>query len=636
MGAVYRARAADGSEVALKLLIVAGGNEQYLARFRREARVAPEIVHPNVTAVREAGELDGIPFIAFELVAGGSLEDVLKREGRLAWPRAAALGAGIARGLAAIHAAGLVHRDLKPANVLLDLAGVPKVGDFGLARRGAAPGASVALTRTGEVLGTFTYMAPEQADDARTVDARADLYSLGCTLYALVAGVPPFEGQGVELIARHIMEPPRPLASSVPEVPPGLDALVGRLLAKKPDDRPASAAEVADELERIGRSGPTARSRAPLVAVAVAAGAVGGAAIAWLARGGEPAPSAPVAPAMPTAPSKPVAPAKPVAPEWWSRLQDDEKPSLPLPAGVSFGRTPREYVNDKDGSILVFVAGGKFTMGSMSPDARDDERPHASRELERFFIGKLEVTIGQFAAFARATGYTTKAEVEGGVWRIFDDGTAMPDHDATTNWRQPRSPGEPSPDHPVEAVTYADATAYCAWAGLRLPDEQEWEKAAVWNPRTGRSTRFSWGDTLPDKMPRPPANLADLDLAWKWGEKLPRTEKNAPPMAGLATSLEPALQPGRPVFEDYHDGFAGPAPVGSFPAGASPCGALDMIGNVFEWTSTAEPFGDKPGRIVRGGSWGTPSFNVRGSFRGHVLDDARSGGLGFRVARDAR
>src|SRR5262249_5882651 len=203
---------------------------------------------------------------------------------------------------------------------------------------------------TGDVLGTFSYMAPEQADDAHAVDARADLYSLGCTLYALVAGAPPFEGEVVELITQHIMEPPRPLSSRVPEGPPELDALVSRLLAKKPGDRPASAAEVADALERIGRSGATARSRVSLVALAMA-GALVGVAIAWYARG---EPSAPVVPVPP----KPIETAKPVAPEWWTKLHDDEKPPLPLPAGVSFGKAAREYVNDQDGSVLVLVAGG--------------------------------------------------------------------------------------------------------------------------------------------------------------------------------------------------------------------------------------------------------------------------------------
>jgi hypothetical protein len=468
MGAVFHARARDGSDVALKLVLAAGSDDKFLTRFRRESRLAPAVIHPNVTAVREAGERDGVPFIAFELVSGGSLDDLLKSKGQLRWARAVTLAAGIARGLAAIHAAGLVHRDLKPANVLLDRAGVPKVADFGLARRGgAAPATTAALTRTGELLGTIAYMAPEQADDARVVDARADLYSLGCTLYALLTGGPPFSGERIEVLTKHIRQPPRPVTELVPGVPADVDALTMQLLAKMPEDRPGSAAEVAGALEQILRShAPPMRAPIAIAAAAVVVLALGGGvAIGWGARGTAP-PKDPVPPVVPSPPA--VAKS---TPEWWTKLPLDRRPALPLPSGVVFGERENEYVNETDGSILLYVTTerGTFKMGSEDPAAREDEKPHRE-PLRPFFIAKLETTVARFRAFASHKNHVTAAEQDGRMWIL--DATGLepaPIQDNRWCWKAPRGPGGAPPldEDPVEGVTWDDVREYCIWAHLR-------------------------------------------------------------------------------------------------------------------------------------------------------------------------
>src|SRR5262249_51328910 len=163
MGAVYEALDANGRTVALKVLTL-DATEDVLARFRIEAQAASRVDHPNVVRVFQLGRdpRTGEAFLTTELLPGGCLHDRLGAEGRLPWREAARLGAEIATGLDAIHAAGLIHRDLKPANVLFDGSGRPKIADFGLAR--ITESVAQRLTRTGEVLGTPEYLAPEQAD----------------------------------------------------------------------------------------------------------------------------------------------------------------------------------------------------------------------------------------------------------------------------------------------------------------------------------------------------------------------------------------------------------------------------------------------------------------------------------------
>ncbi|MBI3723866.1 serine/threonine protein kinase, partial [bacterium] len=247
MGLVYKAHDARLDRiVAIKVISRELAEPRFIQRFQREARAGAAVLHPNVAQVHETGEHQGAPFLVVEYVPGGSLRELLRRQGKLDWRRAVALALPIARALAAVHEKGIVHRDLKPENVLLDEAGQPKLVDFGLARpSGASDGPGGALTRTGEVLGSFHYLAPEQADSSRTIDARADLYSLGAVLYDLLTGRPPFLGEGVALLSMHLGETPRPPRELEPSVPPALEDLVLRLLAKRPSERPSDAESTA-------------------------------------------------------------------------------------------------------------------------------------------------------------------------------------------------------------------------------------------------------------------------------------------------------------------------------------------------------------------------------------------------------
>jgi YVTN family beta-propeller protein len=225
--------------VALKLLSPhVATSEAFRERFLRESELAATIDHPNVLPVYDAGETDGVLWIAMRYVAGIDLAALLERDGPLAPDQALALGGQVAGALDAAHASGLVHRDVKPANVLLAMeegaVTHAYLADFGLTRRvGGARG----LTVSGQVLGTIDYVAPEQAEGG-PVDGRADQYSLGCMLYECLTGVVPFRRDTeLAVLWAHVHDPPARIGEHRPDLPAALDAAIGRALAKAPGDR---------------------------------------------------------------------------------------------------------------------------------------------------------------------------------------------------------------------------------------------------------------------------------------------------------------------------------------------------------------------------------------------------------------
>jgi eukaryotic-like serine/threonine-protein kinase len=249
----------------------------FQARFRREAQSAAGLNHPTIVAVYDTGEeidpLSGvsIPYIVMELVEGPTLRDVL-REGRKLLPeRALELTQGVLEALSYSHKAGIVHRDIKPANVMLTPNGGVKVMDFGIAR--AVADTSATMTQTAAVIGTAQYLSPEQAR-GETVDARSDLYSTGCLLYELLAGRPPFVGDSpVSVAYQHVREAPVPPSQLDPEITPEIDAVVLKALAKDPDDRYQSAAEMRADIARLLSGEQTTAQRTTAV-VPMAAGAM--------------------------------------------------------------------------------------------------------------------------------------------------------------------------------------------------------------------------------------------------------------------------------------------------------------------------------------------------------------------------
>jgi formylglycine-generating enzyme required for sulfatase activity len=618
---------ATGQEAALKLVSSElAVDKRYLERFRREMQLAARIEHPNVVRCLGSGEASGKVWLALELVRGGSLADRLKK-GPLPWKEAARTGAEIAHALAAIHDRGILHRDLKPANVLLTPFGQAKLTDFGLARGQDAS----ALTKTGELLGTIEYMAPEMAEGGRAVDARADLYSLGCTLHALLVGQPPFPGGGAAVIAKHLKSAPEPVRRSAPDCPAELERIVLALLAKNPADRGGEASDVARALDVVRGVAPASRSRALPVATAsvvALAALLGAAAFSRGRRAPTPAPS----PSIAIAPSPSPTPTPSPTPSWFLALPRDKRPE-PLPPGVRVRDQEGEYENERDGSVLLYVPPGRFLRGrperfvpiDVKHDRRSaDESLRHEVELSAYFVGKYEVSNEQFLRFTDSTRYLTDIErkttevVKGEEQRILgriqrpsneEDLGNQPVPD--TNWRCPHDPRRKcTPECPVVQITWRDAVAYTVWAGLRLPTDAEWERAAAWNGQEAQI--YPWGDDIDD---------ADLKVRC---------------FRAMSGDL-----PNEPLV-----------PVTALSGGRSPVGAFNMAGNVCEYVLDAAmndsyaramsgqlPLRDpldgpeyrfSPDHISRGGSFMEIITNTRACSRTpqrHPMDT-----LGFRVA----
>jgi len=272
MGKVYRARQArTGRDVALKIVRAnLLSNPVVRRRYDREVRAATSLQHPNIVGVFDADEIGGRVFLAMEFVDGIDLARLIREYGVLPVQEAAEYVRQAALGLHHAHEQGLVHRDIKPSNIIVsgerhipDASGPAfvKILDMGLVRAVGFEdqGGGMDLTRAGTVVGTPDYMAPEQAKDSRTVDRRADLYSLGCAFYFLLTGKPPFhDGSAIEKLLKHQVDPPPPLQAARPDVPGELAAVVARLMAKDPAHRFATAAELAATLAPLAVYSPGA------------------------------------------------------------------------------------------------------------------------------------------------------------------------------------------------------------------------------------------------------------------------------------------------------------------------------------------------------------------------------------------
>jgi formylglycine-generating enzyme required for sulfatase activity/serine/threonine protein kinase/predicted esterase len=476
-------------------------------RFSREARTAAGIRDENIVHIYDVQD-EPIPYLVMEYIDGETLQQRLDRTGPLDVLEAVRLGRHIASGLAAAHEKGFFHRDIKPSNILLESGATQRVmiTDFGLAR--AADDASV--TKSGVIVGTPLYMSPEQAQ-GEAIDQRTDLFSLGSVLYVTCSGRPPFRASSTLAVLKRVAEDePRPIREIIPEVPQWLCDIISRLHAKKPEERFASAREVADVLAHCvtqleqngavtnagldlsaGRSRTVKRhpalsalpgrlssvlTRRKWIAAAATLMLVSLAAAVYFRQRGENDRSG----AAPTEREAVIDPAR-FAPE-----QEACATKLDVPVELE----------NSIGMKLVLIPPGRFIMGSKADELgrENHEGPEHEVVLTRpFYMAIHDVTVGQFAAFVKEANYQTEPEKNGGAIGLFPD-SPSPRSDPRVNWKDPLF--EQGDDHPVVCVSWNDARAFCDWLSARegkhyaLPTEAQWEYAC----RAGSRSTFSFGN----------------------------------------------------------------------------------------------------------------------------------------------
>src|SRR5438874_6077741 len=277
MANVYLAEDQElGRRVAIKMLDARHAqDEQFVERFRREAKNAAGLSHPNIVSIYDRGEAEGTYYIAMEYLEGRTLKELILSRGPTPIPVAIDYTRQILAALSFAHRNGIVHRDIKPHNVVVGPDGRLKVTDFGIARSGGTS----QMTEAGSIIGTAQYLSPEQARGA-PVDQRSDIYSVGIVLYEMLTGPVPFTGETpLEIAMKHLPATPEPPSAKRPDIPRELDLVVLRALAKDPEDRYASAADMEADLARVARGGAVAHeTEEAATAVLSGAGAVAAAA----------------------------------------------------------------------------------------------------------------------------------------------------------------------------------------------------------------------------------------------------------------------------------------------------------------------------------------------------------------------
>lgn len=433
-------------------------------RFQREIEAVGRLASPHIVTAYDAGEANGRDFLVMEYVEGKNLAELVAENGPLPIAQAIDYVLQAARGLEHAHAARIIHRDVKPSNLLVDNKGTVKVLDLGLARtKFDDKGASPPFATENTIMGTVAFMAPEQAINTHDADERADIYSLGCTLFFLLTGKPPYEARtSLEGLTAHRERPIPSLRTTRADCPPELDALFRRMIAKHPGGRPASMATVIAELERLTTLPHARPDRAPriawplLLAACVSFVAIGLVALAiWSANGNA------------------------------GQSKTDDKSS----AGKK-SATP--------GIELARIEPGEFWMGASDSDPRaaKSEKPRRKIRINQaFLLGKTEITQAQYEEVigANPSAFSAKGAHK---LRVKDMDTSK---------------------HPVESVSWLDAVRFCnrlserhdlrtyykidgdvvtirGGDGYRLPTEAEWEYAC----RGGTTTSWHFGENAED------------------------------------------------------------------------------------------------------------------------------------------
>lgn len=614
-GTVYRA--IDFSlnrEVALKVLHPQLTTDpDFLERFRNEARLVASLKSPYIITIYELGEENGRVFIAMDYLPGGSLKQKLEKEGAITFDKTLKIIKQVCSGLEEAHEQGLVHRDVKPANILFDRKGNAILGDFGLARAIQLSSTSAASSTGG--VGTPAYRAPELWRGKPPASPATDIYSLGCVLSEMLTGKVLFDGETPdEVITQHLVDGPL----IPPRVPDEIRQVLEKALAKQAEDRYQDVAKLESALEHSNRaivdksikvekeerseipdlprmqmSEPPPKIPSPQSpgispprrwSIWPVVGAVIGViAILVFTIGGL---SGWFSPKASTAsPVSTEVPAKTETPAIATETHAATPTSTEAPV-LGIGSTK---VSEIDGMTLVYVPAGEFTMGSMADQGYTECQKYMSGCQMSYF----EIEEPKHQVYLNAY-WIDQTEVTNAMYeKCVKDGYCTESSSNSSDTRDSYYGNTQYADYPVIYVNWNQAQGYCEWAGRHLPTEAQWEKAA--RGTDGRT--YPWGDETPDKS-----------------------------------------------LANYGDNIGDTTEVGSYPAGASPYGALDMAGNVWEWVSdrygsypsgsVTDPQGPSTGddRVLRGGSWNYYTLSIRSADRYWLFPTSTYSGVGFRCA----
>ncbi len=629
MGKVYRATHIQiGHTVAVKILHSQLATDQTaIERFRREARAAAYIQHPNAVAVTDFGVMSdtGMAYLVMEFLTGIELRQMIKERKQLDYEETFIIVHQTCSALQAAHIKGIIHRDLKPDNIWLvksddDIPRV-KVLDFGIAKL-KTDTESNQLTQQGMIVGTPYYMSPEQCK-SEELDARSDIYSLGIILYEMLTGQVPFlAATPVGVVLKHANEAPRPLRELRDSIPEPLEAVVLRALQKERKDRQESAAQLSQELENalyeagvelkvLGTNTPQSifpsssmpytgyrsispdRSRSfdPSQSSRTPPPALAQSGVSGVATPGKTDTTKDLF--QTTVPDSSLI-GRLLSPFTGAggdeTLRQRKLLYIGLAAGLAvvlivgiiwFAFTPSPSIEQPPGGPpvpppngaptlvipegMVLIQGGKFMMGSDDPGADADVKPAHEVTVPEFLLDETEVTNQQYQQFVRATG-----------------------HAAPSHWQNGEFPSGEA-NLPVWNVSWEDAKAFAAWAKKRLPTEAEWEYAA----RGSNNLKYPWG------------------LNWS-----PRYSNSK---------------------EDSRDK---PVAVRSYPGGKSWCGIYDLAGNVSEWVEDEyrpyrfSPAPPDPGKMIyRGGAYNLTKEELVSWVRYWDKPSLKEVWLGFRCAQ---
>ena len=578
-------------------------------RFTLEAQLGGQLNSPNpnphLLMIYEPLTRDDMAGIVMEYAPGGNLAKRIQQAREQGQPmpidQAVQIAIEVAQGLKALHAREIIHRDLRPTNILFDQAGQARLADLGLVQTAEEAIDRLKLSVPGPHPGNPGYASPEQENSGGPLKKPADIYSLGVVLFEMLTG------------RNYTLLKPGTRAASLREgISARLDNLLARMLSDNPKDRPWDGEEAMVALQALSGTTPARKPVKWQIPVWFGGASLASVVLVWFI----------IRPPFPPTPV-PTLTAAPSVPPTLTLLA----PTATAFSTVAFTATPPgagyPVPLPKDDMPMLYVPAGSFSMGLNAETAYQDcqgttgncqlawfkpSEPIQQVNLDAFWIAQTEVTNAMFSQFVQASSYQTDAEQTGQA-NVFDPATKNIKPAKGADWQHPHGPQSSISGldtHPVVQVSWNDASAYCAWAGARLPTEQEWEKAA--RGKDGRT--YPWGDSAPDKTMM---NFADVSLA------IPAADKQ------------------------INDGYQYTAPVGSFKAGASQFSAYDMAGNVEEWTadwfdvypggssSASADFGTKF-RVARGGAWFTNAAFTRSAVR-DAFDPASSNDyLGFRCA----